>query len=679
MSVHDHISSALKILRDSCISVLDLLIKILDPSEASYSTYRNHICVPSPKEKQLGTGRLEKMLDFLWEDPRSQTRVAEWLHPHAVTYVCSTVYNEMDDVKRCLHATLNTVTPKLLLTCNVENTLASIMHKPTPLLYTIIMNAAQTNHAKENNKIKDCGIACNIIITQLAAQCSHHSLLFSAPFTLFCWTNGVSHQTIKALYKCSLCISFTSLLKLLERLANQCCASAPAKVQSGMFAILYEVQNGSPAHMCLAPILQRAQAASDLMFNADVRPTYDQTASYYQQLCVHVLPVGYCTKQYPLCTSTIDESSISGNMAVVNDVYINQLKMTHNELSDCAIPSFNDQSTNARIRGAKALRTQDINPFTQLQFIQLRFSLFHLYLNLHPDYHTLLSTLLQILRGIILNSWKVECIYDSLAALASSKPTVDDLLRIAGTILSNHATPVYEPSSSKKKKQSALHSDDTDIDDMAHQNFHLLTRDLLYVLKLVIAISDGDWGRVEDILGSLAMVWTPEFVDIMCDNALVNFSGLEGHSMPIDLNIEHCIKFLKQFFAAKGIYSTWDHLGDISATVDLLQNVKKQVGHKLGITYHGLTHSSPDSSASVWKVANKINELGLHQFTSEWMENDSVQPVIDTLITSEKKMKMGTIATFNRKVRSMFAGQGFKQEENEIPRLSFDLSNVAKE
>jgi hypothetical protein len=31
----------------------------------------------------------------------------------------------------------------------------------------------------------------------------------------------------------------------------------------------------------------------------------------------------------------------------------------------------------------------------------------------------------------------------------------------------------------------------------------------------------------------------------MRDNALVNFTGLEGHSMPIDLNIEHCIKFLK--------------------------------------------------------------------------------------------------------------------------------------
>ncbi|KAF8122106.1 hypothetical protein EV363DRAFT_1095081, partial [Boletus edulis] len=34
-------------------------------------------------------------------------------------------------------------------------------------------------------------------------------------------------------------------------------ASAPAKVQSGTFAIIYEVRNGDPAHMRLSPMLSR--------------------------------------------------------------------------------------------------------------------------------------------------------------------------------------------------------------------------------------------------------------------------------------------------------------------------------------------------------------------------------------------------------------------------------------
>ena len=105
--------------------------------------------------------------------------------------------------------------------------------------------------------------------------------------------NGASYQTIEALYKCGLCMSFSLLTKLINNLATQtlkqasriACgphimcydninistsifvkqrASAPAKVQSGTFAILYEVRNGDPAHMHLSSILSRAWQASDL-------------------------------------------------------------------------------------------------------------------------------------------------------------------------------------------------------------------------------------------------------------------------------------------------------------------------------------------------------------------------------------------------------------------------------
>src|SRR6267154_4593111 len=69
MSTHERIGSALKILRDGRISILDLLVKIMDPSQMLYSTYRDRMYVPS------GNGRLEKVLDFLWEDPRSHARV----------------------------------------------------------------------------------------------------------------------------------------------------------------------------------------------------------------------------------------------------------------------------------------------------------------------------------------------------------------------------------------------------------------------------------------------------------------------------------------------------------------------------------------------------------------------------------------------------------------------------
>jgi hypothetical protein len=42
----------------------------------------------------------------------------------------------------------------------------------------------------------------------------------------------------------------------------------------------------------------------------------------------------------------------------------------------------------------------------------------------------------------------------------------------------------------------------------------------------------------------------------MRDNALVNLTGLDGHCMAIDLNIEHLIKFLKAWVNLDGRTST---------------------------------------------------------------------------------------------------------------------------
>ncbi|KAG2044369.1 hypothetical protein BDR03DRAFT_930435 [Suillus americanus] len=368
----------------------------------------------------------------------------------------------MDAVKEALRGTLDSVTLQFLLMWDLSTTIQDKVTLKALILQHILCCAAQTERTIERNKIKDSSTACNVIITQLASQRLHHSIFLTVPFMLFVWTNGALKQTIEALYKCGLCISFTSLLTLLEKLAAHCVeharqvarqphmmcydninistslfvkqhSDAPAKVQSGTFAILYEHRK---------------------------------------------MPKGYCTKQFPLCTSAIDESLITGNIAIIHDVYIRQLQITHDELSDYAIPSFNNQSTNARIRGVKALHVKDVNPFTHLQIIQLGFGLFHLCLNLiwallsyffalldrtrlgceHHDYHTLLATLMQILCGIILNAWHNECEHLLLAAFASSKPTVNKLLQIANTIIIKHAMPAYE-SSSKKQNVFSIDSE----------------------------------------------------------------------------------------------------------------------------------------------------------------------------------------------------------------------------
>ena len=229
----------------------------------------------------------------------------------------------------------------------------------------------------------------------------------------------------------------------------------------------------------------------------------------------------------------------------MEDIYITQMGFQSKDLDNIAIPSVNDQLTNARIRSAKILRVLDINTFTRMQNLQVAFRLFHLCLNLvwallhihrgsltlhgsltywfalmektrlgcdKPDYHSLLTALMQILDGIILNAWCAECGYDSLKAYAESKPTASDLLAISTTILSKYTTPLPKSPLPKCDKNPKFHDledlpDGEASFDIINQNLRLLARDLLYVCEVIHATSAGDWGRVEDIIGNLAMIF----------------------------------------------------------------------------------------------------------------------------------------------------------------------------
>jgi hypothetical protein len=132
----------------------------------------------------------------------------------------------------------------------------------------------------------------------------------------------------------------------------------------------------------------------------------------------------------------------------------------------------------------------------------------------HPDYHTLLAALTQILHGIILNAWRDECGHPLLASFAESNPTPEHLLNIAQEILLKHAVPMEEvdpPDDNSDDDSDAADESVTTLpnpnDDILRQNLVLLTHDLVYVIELIHAISDGDWGRIEDILGNLVMMF----------------------------------------------------------------------------------------------------------------------------------------------------------------------------
>ena len=131
------------------------------------------------------------------------------------------------------------------------------------------------------------------------------------------------------------------------------------------------------------------------------------------------------------------------------------------------------------------------------------------------------------------------------------------------------------------------------------------------------------------------------------------------------------------FFVAKGLHSSWDRLGDISGAVIQLQNVKKQVTKALGASYQGKTHTTPDTSILVRKVANDVAELSLGKYQSGRKGNEKQKLVPNLIDVGEKKLMLSSLETFNKKLACMKAGNLDEvagiTEEDEIPGIQMTV------
>jgi len=126
-------------------------------------------------------------------------------------------------------------------------------------------------------------------------------------------------------------------------------------------------------------------------------------------------------------------------------------------------------------------------------------------------------------------------------------------------------------------------------------------------------------------------------------------------------------------FAAKGLRSSWNRLGDISAAVDSLQNIKKQMKKAFETPHRGVTHTSPDTSSAAWRVANDIKKFAMHKVVPDRADNTSAKLVKDTRSWGEEKLISSSLATFNQKVRSLINGQVVEDEEDELPPVDLNL------
>ncbi|KAJ7687309.1 hypothetical protein B0H14DRAFT_2653906 [Mycena olivaceomarginata] len=650
------IQSVIHILKSMSMSPMDLVTSVLVDS----NTFSANI-----DGFYRGTG-LEQFLNVVSQDKRGMTRLFLWFERHSMQRLIHDIHHEMDDLSRIFLRSTKDITPEAILDFDFEDDITEACRECTPKLRSILTAAAQTPRAARENTVKDIEPA------QLAKTRSQNNNLCAIPCSLYFLSSGMPRKVIDTLAHAGMCLSYNvtkdthSTLavgqlrraQLAARMGHSVSwdntnlslsihveqrALAPPKVQTGTTQLIYNLRGLSdPATLELKPILQRRVQGELITFTADIRPTHSQY-----------------------------EGSTEGSTLVNENIYLDQLDFDLHDLDNIAVPSYNDQKTNALIRSAQLLRMDDLSAILRLEQLQPAPGAFHTELNLswmllkvhrgdgadlgslqyfiglltkvrlgwipptsktfvflltqvltkvrlgsdHPDFETLVSLLTQVLTGAMLHYWEIETGM-SITQLANSKPTASRLLEIAGTIFHKYASgAVNSPPNS----------------DYTTRNLHLLMRDTLVFYLLRTSISSGDFGRVELLLGTLTMMFSgggctklPDRASLLpakfeksmaraiCspDSNLVRDNALittSGHGY---VGVDKNAEFNINF--QKGVHASWVLLGDLAPNVPILRRLKTQFGQFLGAPWQGTHHTKVECSDQINKVKLKMREYRLH-------------------------------------------------------------------
>jgi len=95
--------------------------------------------------------------------------------------------------------------------------------------------------------------------------------------------------------------------------------------------------------------------------------------------------------------------------------------------------------------------------------------------------------------------------------------------------------------------------------------------------------------------------------------------------------------------------------------------IKKQVTASVKAGYQGSTHTTVDTSALVWRIANKVRDLELQKRVNNREGNKWMKAVVDVQALGYKKLESSSLGTFNKKIAAMKEGHATNMEIDELP------------
>ncbi|KAF8263752.1 hypothetical protein EI94DRAFT_1772848 [Lactarius quietus] len=406
------------------------------------------------------------------------------MFPHSLHLVCERIHAEMEAAKPHLRMSTDDVSPEFIEHWDIHHIMEPVACDTTPTLKAILeaVGESKVSVAKSKTaKLKNHCTALLIIMSQIHFLRSWYLAKVSIGLGLQSWACGTSRQMIDVLHRTCLTVSYASIATMVQALVDCSIERAKAtsliphalaydninisssifveqgpnamsKVQSGTFAVIYELFNARLEDMDIKPLSYISQTAVTIVC---ILAKYVKGFEMYSRL-VHPtrrpLPTGCKTVFHPLHASTIEEASVDGNLLVHDDVYLVQLNnLTYWECCEIFQLGFGGFHLTMNLlwcilethQGTLNQTGSLTHFFAILEKAQLGGE--------HPNYHTLLAALTQILNSLILDAWRSECGYSSFNAFAGANPTPDDLLACAHQIIEKYASPepVCEPVKSK--------------------------------------------------------------------------------------------------------------------------------------------------------------------------------------------------------------------------------------
>jgi hypothetical protein len=126
---------------------------------------------------------------------------------------------------------------------------------------------------------------------------------------------------------------------------------------------------------------------------------------------------------------------------------------------------------------------------------------------------------------------------------------------------------------------------------------------------------------------------------------------------------------MKELFAAKGIYSSWDFLGSVSAAIVPIQHCKKSVSKIMEVSYKNKDSTPPDLTPQVYQVVRQVKEHSLLDRIPNRKLDVTCQPVPDLLREGHTKV-VGSLGTFNKRLKLVADGMDGTIETLEAEELS---------